>query len=280
MTTSSEPIDQEPVPGDSQPAPEVVEVLDRRLSALEVEIFILVEKVRQVGNATDRTANTLDEVEGVLAELSLAAADHTDAAQGAPADVVPAGLTVDIEAAMQLRQAHLDTDPAPPVPNSTDMSGQARGRPTSGGGQTAEVALPDLDTLHAWVDIQVAPRVRKTTTTGEGGGVRWCRQWWHHQEAVERFTALFLTHGQLSASGEPTWLSVYLRDHVDPHLATLTSPYGPFYACSPRKHSSAIEPLGHDLLTENTAAQTAVPTGQVAMLAAGSVVGTVRHPGG
>jgi hypothetical protein len=103
---------------------------------------------------------------------------------------------------------------------------------------------PTLPVLYGWVQDHIAPLVRKTTTTGEGGGVRWCRRWWQHIDAVERFIALYLTWEELSNEDSATWLSVFLRDHLDPHLATLTSPYGPFYLCSPGKHSDNAEPLG------------------------------------
>ena len=219
--------------------------MHRRISALETEMFGLVEQLRQVGGVADRTAAGLDDIEGVLTDLSLAVAENTDALQ--PTNL-PAGGPVDLVAAMHLRQTQLDTDDPPPAPT----------RPAPSASE-AEGSRPDLGALHDWVDTHVAPLVRKTTTTGEGGGVRWCRRWWEHGDAVDRFTALFLTFGQLSVSGEPTWLSVYLRDHLDPHLATLTSPYGPFYACSPRKHSAAIEPLGHDALDASASASAATP---------------------
>jgi hypothetical protein len=87
--------------------------------------------------------------------------------------------------------------------------------------------------------------VRKTTTTGEGGGIRWCRSWWHHHDAVERFTALYIVFTELSEQNTLSWLSAYLRDHLDPHLAILTSPVGPFHACTPTKHSDIAAPLGN-----------------------------------
>jgi len=229
---------------------------------MEVELFALVEQLRQVGATTERTAGSLDELEDVLTELSLAAAENTEALQAALATAgvgsAPlAGSAVDIAAAMQMREIHLDTDNSLPVASGGPSGPRPGAQP--GGRETAEVPLPDLDTLHRWVDTHLAPMVRRTTTTGEGGGVRWCQRWWEHGDVVERFTALFLTHGQLSVSGEPTWLSVYLRDHLDPHLATLTSPYGPFYACSPRKHSAAIEPLGHHALDAYASVPAATP---------------------
>ena len=107
---------------------------------------------------------------------------------------------------------------------------------------------PELAVLHAWVELHIAPLVRPTTTTGEGGGVRWCRQWWEHVDAVSRFQALYLAFDELSQDESATWLSVYLRDHLDPHMATLTSPVGPFYACIPDHHSDTFKKLGQDPL--------------------------------
>ena len=127
--------------------------------------------------------------------------------------------------------AELAEAAAPPTPEVTPPE------PT----QTNAVDEPDLD---EWVDTYIAALVRKTTTTGEGGGIRWCRRWRDHPEAVLRFTALHQAYQQLATEDSGTWLSVYLRDHLDPHLAALTSPYGPFHACTPRKHSTAVEPLG------------------------------------
>jgi hypothetical protein len=108
---------------------------------------------------------------------------------------------------------------------------------------------PTLSAVHAFVERHIAPLVRKTTTTGEGGGIRWCRQWWRHIDAVHRFTALLIVWTELSHQDDLTWLSGYYRDHLDPHLATLTSPFGPFHACTPLRHSDVIEPLGHTALT-------------------------------
>jgi Domain of unknown function (DUF4913) len=53
-------------------------------------------------------------------------------------------------------------------------------------------------------------------------------------------------HTELSEQNTLSWLSAYLRDHLDPHLAILTSPVGPFYACTPIKHSDLTVPLGVD----------------------------------
>lgn len=213
----------------TSPAPEI-EQLQRRMGALEAEHFVLLEQVRQLGDTTECTARSLDDLEDALIEVSANATESGDA----------------MAAAMARRQTQLDsaeTEPASPPADPGDAA------VTAGEKNAAGAVAPDLATLHSWVGIHIAPMVRRTTMTGEGGGIRWCRTWWEHIDAVERFIALYLAFAHLSAEQSALWLSVYLRDHVDPHLATLTSPYGPFHACTPRRHSTAIEPLGHAELT-------------------------------
>jgi hypothetical protein len=218
-----------------------METLQRRMTALEAEHFALVQQLRKVADTTERNANSLDDLEDVLTDVSVNAAENADA----------------MAAAMAQRQASLDNEgapdpataaPAAPTPAAGGQPGGGQGGGGQGGGGQGGggVEAPEMDVLHAWVEDHIAPMVRKTTTTGEGGGVRWCRQWWEHVDATERFIALYLAFQELSVDESATWLSVYLRDHLDPHLSTLTSPYGPFYACSPRKHSDAVEALGTD----------------------------------
>jgi hypothetical protein len=197
-------------------AEDVVEQLQRRMAALEANQFALTEQLRQVHATAECAATGLDNLEDALHELSTTAADTTDT----------------LTATLTQRQAQLTPD------TDTDAAGLPDHGP----------ALPDL---HAWVQTRIAVLVRKTTTTGEGGGIRWCRLWWQHSDAVQRFTALYLAYAQLSAEQSQLWLSIFLRDHLDPHLATLTSPYGPFHACTPRKHSTAIEALGHAELAQH-----------------------------
>lgn len=239
-----------------------IEALRRRMAALEQEQFALVERLRRLDNATERNADAVDQLEDVLTELAWL-------------DTTRAGL----DDARAQRDAQLQTDspvPAAPAAADTPLAPEAAPAPQA----QASVEVPELPVLWAWVETHIAPLVRKTTTTGEGGGIRWCRQWWHHTDAVDRFTALYLAWQELSTEDSATWRSVYLRDHLDPHLATLTSPYGPFHACHPRRHSSAIEALGTDPLPPETvvgeSADLAVPprTPQAAALPAGATTKT------
>ena len=78
------------------------------------------------------------------------------------------------------------------------------------------------------------------------GGRLWCPEWWKHAEAIYRLDALWRAweHLRLDGSlGPSTWL----RDHLDPHMAQLMSPDGPFKGCEPdRGHRSRSTRLPGD----------------------------------
>jgi hypothetical protein len=222
-------------------APVTVESLALRLKALEAEHFTIVEQIRKVADATERNANLLDDFEEVLTDVSVTSAENAEG----------------MAAAMAQRQSQLDSEAdntasAPNLATSPDTSPQPSNPPQPSQAAPADGPdMPDLATLHVWVEDHIAPMVRKVTTTGEGGGIRWCRQWWEHIDAVERFIALYLAWEELSHEDSATWLSVYLRDHLDPHWSTLTSPYGPFYACIPSKHSDTAQAVAQSELPES-----------------------------
>ena len=67
--------------------------------------------------------------------------------------------------------------------------------------------------------------------------------------------ALYLAFRELSAEESATWLSVFLRDHLDPHLSVLTSPIGPFNACTPQRHSTGSQELGHAELPQQSSGE-------------------------
>ncbi|WP_240437641.1 DUF4913 domain-containing protein [Sciscionella marina] len=164
----------------------------------------------------------------------------------------------DLEESLSALTHHLRTQPSPPEPpvpatspshTKTDHVAEqepSAARKKGSQRQKKQPPRPTQEQLYAWVGEQIAPLVRKMTTSGEGGGLRWCRTWWCHHDAIERFTALYWAYGDLAESGEPGWLSTYLRDHLDPHLTVLTSPVGPFSGCSPTRHSPVMTPLGQD----------------------------------
>jgi Domain of unknown function (DUF4913) len=203
--------------------------LDQRLSALEDQQYSLRSKVKRATQTAVRAANGLDDLERMYDELS-----ESTAVSGGP--VVLDGM---------LFAQGLDVDPGQSPSAATPPPTPAK---------PAAPPVIELTTLHAWVARHIAPMQRKLTTTGEGGGIRWCRRWWAHFDAVTRFEALYLIHGALAEEGQPGWQSVFLRDHVDQHLAILTSPFGPFAACHKDHHSDVVDALGQNKL------DTAAPT--------------------
>lgn len=216
------------------------EQVERRVDALDTEQFTLTEQLRHVADEAARAVTGLDELERVLAEVQDRNMDTTAA----------------FEKALRQRPETLESDAEAPKEdaNQDDADG-------------GEVLPPTLDQVHSWVAEHISPLVRKITATGEGGGVRWCRQWWLHRDAVDRFVALYWVFTELSEQATFGWLSVYLRDHLDPHLAILCSPFGPFYACSPNRHSDTSGPLGHSEMeaTGQDATGTALTARAVAM---------------
>lgn len=193
-------------------ADEPLAAVRRRVEGLEVEQFTLTAEVYRHKLAQHQFRSTLDELERALAELAL----------------------------------------DPPSPPTADRAPEPTANEPAPHTSAAAGAVPQLDVLHRWVEVHIAPLVRKTTTSGEGGGIRWCRTWWHHDDALQRFRALYLAHHELSTSDTDMWWSVYLRDHLDPHLSALTSPYGPFHACSPNRHSPVVTALGHHPLDDGS----------------------------
>lgn len=69
----------------------------------------------------------------------------------------------------------------------------------------------------------------------DGKNGKWCRQWYLHPEAVSRVEALWRAweHFRLDAA---TGMSVWWRDHADPHMGVLLNPKGPFHACTATTH--------------------------------------------
>ena len=69
-----------------------------------------------------------------------------------------------------------------------------------------------------------------------GEQARWCAQWWDHPEAVLRLDALWRTWEV--ASVDPVHgVADWIRNHLDPNLAVLFSPDGPFGGCAEDRHT-------------------------------------------
>jgi hypothetical protein len=89
-----------------------------------------------------------------------------------------------------------------------------------------------------FVDHFLAPLIRRRL----GGAHTWCTHWWAHAEAVLLITALWETWEHFRYEGA-LGMSIWLRDHLYPHLGILLSKdNGPFAACKPDRHVQ-MDPL-------------------------------------
>lgn len=72
----------------------------------------------------------------------------------------------------------------------------------------------------------------------------WCRKWFLHAEALSRVDALWRAWEHLRLDGK-TGMSVWWKDHADPHMAVLLNPKGPFHECDLERHKDP-DPLPCD----------------------------------
>jgi hypothetical protein len=216
----------------------LLDQVDRRLSVVEDQQFTLSSRVARAEATAERAANGLDDLEAMFDDL----------ASGASALQVAGGPIV-FNDALLASEGELG-DPFSPPPAPARQAAQPAG-------PAQPAAEPSLAAVYAWVATHVAPMQRKLTTTGEGGGIRWCGRWWLHFDARTRFTALYQQYVALADEDQPGWQSVFLRDHFDPHFSVLTSPYGPFAACNRGHHSDTVDELGQDALAQPASAPAA-----------------------
>ncbi|TDT93352.1 uncharacterized protein DUF4913 [Streptomyces sp. 846.5] len=92
-----------------------------------------------------------------------------------------------------------------------------------------EVYTAELGALAHWVaEVLVPTYLREPASPAP-----WCPKWWEHPEAVARLHGLWLAWQELTdpATGGRTGPGVWHRDYLDPCIAQLRDPQGPFSAC-------------------------------------------------
>ncbi|MEV4437899.1 DUF4913 domain-containing protein [Streptomyces sp. NPDC049577] len=87
----------------------------------------------------------------------------------------------------------------------------------------------ELAALAMWVEYVLAA----CYLTEVSSSAPWCPRWFEHPQAVARLHALWLAWQELTTpeAGGYTGPSVWARDHLDPCMAQLRHPSGPFAAC-------------------------------------------------
>lgn len=111
--------------------------------------------------------------------------------------------------------------------------GEASGQPDTADSESPDPVYPDVG---AFVNGYLAHVVERQIAKGAQAGVYWCAKWWAHPEALSRLYALWRAWETLRVSDPNTGMSIWWRDHLDPHLGALTAGYGPFTRCSPDRH--------------------------------------------
>ena len=118
-------------------------------------------------------------------------------------------------------------------------SGDASQPPATDPAESTATPAPAFGDVDAFVRGYLAHVVERRIATGPTAGLYWCPKWWAHPEALSRLYALWRAWETLRVSDPQTGMSIWWRDHLDPHLAALTGEYGPFGRCGPDKH---VEP--------------------------------------
>lgn len=112
----------------------------------------------------------------------------------------------------------------------------AAGSPAVPGPPALETPEPAYLALEEWVIDYFLPMFRRTL----GGEFRWCAQWWRHDEAISRLTALW--HAWEVLRRQPgTGIGTWYREHLDHQLPILMGARGPFYQCSETNHREPHE---------------------------------------
>lgn len=114
--------------------------------------------------------------------------------------------------------------PCPPAPR--------RSAPAGDGAAEQEPIAPFFGSLLEFVVEHFGPVYARNTSPT----VRWCASWWDHAEAIYRLEALWRTW-ELYRLEPRLGIATWLRDYLDPQLAQLTSPTGPFASCTQDRHS-------------------------------------------
>lgn len=113
-------------------------------------------------------------------------------------------------------------------------SSESEGKP--GDNDAAEPMYPDVE---SWVTGWLAPIYRRSFTKN----MVWCPEWWRHGEAIVRLEALWRSWEHLRTDGT-TGMSIFMRDHLDPHMAVLLNrEHSPFALCSRNGHQQEADPL-------------------------------------
>ncbi|SCL25889.1 DUF4913 domain-containing protein [Micromonospora inyonensis] len=113
---------------------------------------------------------------------------------------------------------------------------------------------PVFRNIDQFVSGYLALVLERRVASGPTPGINWCPRWWAHPEALSRLYALWRAWEALRVNDPHTGMSVWWRDHLDPHLAVLTGDAGPFTRCGSDRHRDPeplhVEPAPTEVLAQ------------------------------
>lgn len=176
----------------------------------------------------------------VTAQISAAAKEMAEG-------VVAQLLTDEVRAGMRetaILEAQVALDPALAPAAKSDTSGES-GAETAKGAEPEEETPPPLEfeSVELFVEQWLVPLYRRAATQQGETTFRWCPRWWVHGEVHARLSAVWRAFEALRR-GEGVENSLFWLVHLDPHMARILDPEGPFKYCSARHgHSNTLVEL-------------------------------------
>lgn len=134
------------------------------------------------------------------------------------------------QATDEVAQAHVKKNPSNSAVEAESASESQRKGP-----------VPIYATSEEFLIDQLLPMYIRIIDSRNG---TWCRKWYLHAEALSRVDALWRAWEHFRLDGN-TGMSVWWRDHADPHMAVLLNQKGPFHECDLETHKDP-EPLPCD----------------------------------
>ncbi|WP_063042303.1 DUF4913 domain-containing protein [Nocardia grenadensis] len=175
---------------------------------------------------------------GVVAELL------TDAVR---AEMRAAAL---VEAEDALNPALADTETPAGEVAEEEAAGEAE--------EEAAAPEPKYATVEEFVEQWVVPTYRREVTTDQREW-KWCPRWHAHGEVYARFKAVHRAFEAMRLD-ETVEVSLWWLTHLDPHMAVILSPDGPFKLCNSTRHSDELGPLPTTEAAAGTATDGFVPS--------------------
>ncbi|MCW7944358.1 hypothetical protein AAW14_20385 [Streptomyces hygroscopicus] len=100
-----------------------------------------------------------------------------------------------------------------------------------------------LHDLMRWVNHLLLPVYGRETSTS----APWCPRWWEHMEAIAQLYGLWMAWQELTGSKAPlTGPASWHRDFLQPVMASLRDPSGPFAGCKAGGHRPKEPPYVED----------------------------------